>query len=78
MISLYIILFNIDNDSILIKNNRIYNNKKDLVMNNFSNLKKIKIENLNGNEIMNILGNDFTQCNNLFINNCKVNYFVDN
>jgi len=69
------IIQNIKIDSILIKNNRIYNNKKDLVMNNFSNLKKIKIENLNGNEIMNILGNDFTQCNNLFINNCKVNYF---
>ena len=40
------IIQNIKIDSILIKNNRIYNNKKDLVMNNFSNLKKIKIENL--------------------------------
>ena len=66
---------NITMNSIHIKNKVIYNLKKDLVIKNLSNLKKIKIENLEENEIMNILGNNFTQCNILFIKNCKVTNF---
>ena len=66
---------NIKINSIYIKNNAIYNNKKDLIINNCSNLKKIKIENLEENEIMNILDNNFAQCNILFINNCKITNF---